>query len=55
MMADPHCPHCHGTGVAGGHWLGDRWCDHEHTWHFCPCSEVRAALGVGEPAEGNGG
>jgi hypothetical protein len=39
-MADPNCSSCHGTGVMGGHWMGDRWCDHEHTWYFCTCSEV---------------
>ena len=52
MMASPNCSSCHGTGVVGGHWMGDRWCGHEHTWQFCPCSE-EAALGVGEPGEGS--
>lgn len=38
-MNDPNCATCHGTGIAGGHWLGDKWCDHVHTWWFCDCGD----------------
>ena len=38
LSASPDCQRCHGTGIVGGHWLGDKWCDHMHTYSFCDCN-----------------